>query len=94
MKNDNSPNYSPKTSELFDPISMNFKSNNNNSNKKTKIKKGDYFKKLEDENSKLKDIIKQISQHINTIEAQNSAIQQQLQFFQGFIPDEKNLEKK
>jgi len=76
---------SPKLQDIFDPVTMTFKTATN-SVKKSRQKKGEYQKKLEDDNSKLKDLIVQIWNHINTVEAQNSALRQQLNFFQGCLP--------
>jgi vacuolar-type H+-ATPase subunit H len=54
--------------------------------KKARQRKGEYLRKLEDDNRQLKQTILQFEQKIATIQAQNEILSQQLQFFQGYLP--------
>jgi chromosome segregation ATPase len=54
--------------------------------KKAQQRKGEYLRKLEDDNRQLKQTILQFEQKIATIQAQNDILSQQLQFFQGHLP--------
>jgi vacuolar-type H+-ATPase subunit H len=53
--------------------------------KKARQRKGEYLRKLEEDNKQLKDTILQFEQKIATIQAQNEILSQQLQFFQGYL---------
>lgn len=55
--------------------------------KKDKKKKGEYQKKLEEDNMLLQKQILELAQKINTTEAQNAALLQQLQFFRSCMPN-------
>ena len=52
--------------------------------KKQRQKKGEYMRKLEDENKKLKREIQELRQKICTLDAQNACLEKQLVFFQGY----------
>jgi vacuolar-type H+-ATPase subunit H len=54
--------------------------------KKARQRKGEYMKKLEEDNQQLKQSILQYEQKIAAMEAQNEVLQQQMQFFQGYLP--------
>jgi chromosome segregation ATPase len=53
--------------------------------KKARQRKGEYLRKLEEDNKQLKDTILQFEQKIATIQAQNDILSQQLEFFQGHL---------
>jgi outer membrane receptor for ferrienterochelin and colicin len=52
---------------------------------KARQQKGEYRRKLEEDNKQLKDTILQFEQKIATIQAQNEILSQQLQFFHGHL---------
>ena len=54
--------------------------------KKARQRKGEYLRKLEDDNKQLKQTILEFEQKIGTIQAQNEILSRQLQFFQGYLP--------
>jgi hypothetical protein len=54
--------------------------------KKARQRKGEYMKKLEEDNQELKQSILQYEQKIAAMEAQNEVLKQQMQFFQGYLP--------
>lgn len=58
--------------------------------KKDRRRKGEYLKKLEEENSFLKKQIMDLTQNISTKEAQNAALMQQIQFFKSCMPAQQN----
>jgi hypothetical protein len=56
--------------------------------KRARQRKGEYLRKLEDDNKQLKQTILEFEQKIGTIQAQNEILSRQLQFFQGYLlPD-------
>jgi hypothetical protein len=59
--------------------------------KKARQRKGEYLKKLEEDNRQLKDTILQFEQKIATTQAQNEILSQQLQFFQGHLAGDRTL---
>lgn len=54
--------------------------------KQNRKRKGQYFKKLQEENQILKECIRNIMQKINVIETQNTTLAQQLDFFKKCFP--------
>jgi hypothetical protein len=53
--------------------------------RKARQRKGEYLRKLEEDNRQLKDTILEFEQKIATIQAQNEILSQQLEFFQGYL---------
>ena len=53
--------------------------------KKQRHMKGEYKQKLKDENQQLKNQIKELELMISTKEAENNALQNQVQFFQQYM---------
>lgn len=52
--------------------------------KKQRQKKGEYMRKLEDENRRLKREIQELRQKMFTLDAQNEVLEKQLVFFQVY----------
>ena len=57
--------------------------------KRQRQKKGEYYKKLEEENLALKSAIREFEQKISTLDAQNATLMTQLKFFQSCFPQTK-----
>ena len=54
--------------------------------KRSRQKKGEYYRKLEEENIALKNAIREFEQKINTLDVQNETLMHQLKFFQSCLP--------
>ena len=61
----------------------------NTTSKRQRQKKGEYYKKLEEENLALKSAIREFEQKISTLDAQNVTLMTQLKFFQTCFPQTK-----
>ena len=56
------------------------------SSKRARQKKGEYYRKLEEENLALKNAIREFEQKIATLDVQNETLMHQLKFFQSCLP--------
>ena len=76
----------PTTPLQTSPTTPSLNPNPTTTTKRSRQKKGEYYRKLEEENIALKNAIREFEQKINTLDVQNETLMHQLKFFQSCLP--------
>ena len=80
------PQMTPTTPIQTSPTTPSLNPNPTTTTKRSRQKKGEYYRKLEEENIALKNAIREFEQKINTLDVQNETLMHQLKFFQSCLP--------